>query len=156
MTFPSYTDSSSARLASRDITGILGGLWTSIASFLVRGFGSPRFSSNGPSRRSRSIHREWTTMRSSWPVPLGLILLWVWALWWGEKMTFKWMIDDCAWARWENWVSMRVRAPNLRVRFDRDKRAKRSGLNLVCVINRSKASRSKPPPCHPRRRSTTR
>lgn len=43
-------------------------------------------------------------LRSILDVRLGLIILWVLVLWWGEEAVFTGAVRDCAWDRWESWV----------------------------------------------------
>lgn len=35
----------------------------------------------------------------------GLVLLWVWVLWWGERRVFWDSVEMCGWGGWERWVS---------------------------------------------------
>lgn len=34
----------------------------------------------------------------------GLVVLWVWMLWWGERRVFEDSLEGCAWDQWETWV----------------------------------------------------
>ncbi|KAL9128042.1 MAG: hypothetical protein Q9217_003206 [Psora testacea] len=36
-------------------------------------------------------------------IRLGLVLLWVLVLWWGEEVVFASRVGDCRWERWEDW-----------------------------------------------------
>ncbi|MCJ1478919.1 hypothetical protein MMC13_007603 [Lambiella insularis] len=63
----------------------------------------------GNSRRANSVpnailHNVW---HSGWisPTKLGLILLWVLLLWWGERQVFRNSISSCQWESWEAWPS---------------------------------------------------
>lgn len=48
----------------------------------------------------------WLMLKRIFTIPNGLILLWVLALWWGERMVFRDSIEQCAWEGWERWVSV--------------------------------------------------
>ena len=37
--------------------------------------------------------------------PLLFIFCWIYTLWWGERSIFQRQVEDCAWGRWETWVS---------------------------------------------------
>lgn len=128
-----------------DTRGIIRGLWNSVRSFAERFFRELRtrasaYTSSGPTARTRSVQRKWT-LNSIFSVHLGLILVWVLTLWWGEKMSFKWTVADCAWARWENRVCRMVI-----VKEDR----------MYILLTLGAASRSKPSSCCPHCRPTDR
>lgn len=38
-------------------------------------------------------------------LPLLFIIIWVFTLWWGERVVFRYSIERCSWDHWENWVS---------------------------------------------------
>lgn len=63
----------------------------------------------GPRLRSRSDHgrsAERAPQSSiSRGLPLLLIATWILTLWWGERVVFRRSIEQCAWDRWETWVS---------------------------------------------------
>lgn len=39
-------------------------------------------------------------------LPVALILVWVFVLWWGEVGTFRRKVNQCDWQYWERWVSI--------------------------------------------------
>ena len=43
-------------------------------------------------------------------LPYLSITLWVFTLWWGERVVFRRSIEKCAWHRWESWVSLSLNA----------------------------------------------
>ena len=45
------------------------------------------------------------TIRTLFTVTNGLIIIWIWTLWWGERTVFRDSVDACAWNAWEKWVS---------------------------------------------------
>lgn len=45
------------------------------------------------------------TLRRVVTIVNALILLWVWTLWWGERMVFQESLEGCGWGEWEKWVS---------------------------------------------------
>ena len=59
--------------------------------------------SSGAASRSRSSLGRWKPW-SFLNIPLGLVLLWMVVLWWGEVASFRHAIADCAWDLWESWV----------------------------------------------------
>lgn len=48
----------------------------------------------------------WRFVRRVFTVPIALILLWFWTLWWGERTVFQESLDKCVWDKWEKWVSV--------------------------------------------------
>ncbi|KAL3465079.1 hypothetical protein BJX64DRAFT_253736 [Aspergillus heterothallicus] len=44
------------------------------------------------------------TARWLFTITNGLILLWIWTLWWGERGVFQESIGSCVWNSWEKWV----------------------------------------------------
>ncbi|KAL8823356.1 MAG: hypothetical protein Q9191_005928 [Dirinaria sp. TL-2023a] len=51
---------------------------------------------------SRSFSKDvWSGFR---PISALFILLWVLALWWGERAVFHRKVKACSWDRWEHWV----------------------------------------------------
>lgn len=36
--------------------------------------------------------------------PLLFIGLWIYTLWWGERLIFRRQVQDCTWEHWESWV----------------------------------------------------
>lgn len=109
MKFPSNTNASSSWLDPSEARANFRGSWNSARFFVENIFRELRSTrslwqtANRPTERTRSGQRK-RTLRSFFSVHLGLILLWIFTLWWGEKMTFKRTVADCAWARWENRV----------------------------------------------------
>ncbi|KAL4768725.1 hypothetical protein BDW60DRAFT_196808 [Aspergillus nidulans var. acristatus] len=45
------------------------------------------------------------TIRTLFTVTNGLIIIWIWTLWWGERTVFRDSVDACAWNAWEKWPS---------------------------------------------------
>ncbi|KAF4266511.1 hypothetical protein CNMCM8812_002712 [Aspergillus fumigatus] len=45
----------------------------------------------------------WRFVRRVFTVPIALILLWFWTLWWGERTVFQESLDKCVWDKWEKW-----------------------------------------------------
>lgn len=39
-------------------------------------------------------------------VPLFIISIWLFTVWWGEHATFAGHIRECLWQNWEGWVSL--------------------------------------------------
>ena len=37
---------------------------------------------------------------------IGLIIIWVVVLWWGERGAFSASVSNCSWSTWEQWVSL--------------------------------------------------
>lgn len=37
-------------------------------------------------------------------IPLALLAVWLWAVWWGEHRTFESHVQECIWSNWETWV----------------------------------------------------
>ena len=37
-------------------------------------------------------------------IPVGIVLLWILVLWWGEEHVFNRSISTCEWDKWETWV----------------------------------------------------
>lgn len=146
MTFSSHAAASSSWLDPSEARGSSRGYWSSIRFFIedaIRGLRSGRslaYTSHEFTQRTRSVSLKWT-LKSFFSVPLGLILLWVFTLWWGEKMTFKRTVADCAWARWENRVCV-----TLTVNEDK----------MRTLLTIGTASRSKSTSCHSHRRSPDR
>ena len=58
---------------------------------------------DGQARRLRSL-KNWKSKQPSKTV-VGLILLWLVVLWWGETSVFSRHIQACQWHTWESWVS---------------------------------------------------
>jgi hypothetical protein len=46
----------------------------------------------------------WLVLKSIFTVANGLIVLWLFTLWWGERTVFQESIDRCVWDSWEKWV----------------------------------------------------
>lgn len=51
--------------------------------------------------RIRRGEWQWNSILN---IPTALILLWIFALWWGEVGTFRSSVDHCDWHTWERWV----------------------------------------------------
>ena len=60
----------------------------------------PQGAKNG---RSHSARKAWD-LRSFLDVRLGLVILWMFLLWWGEEAAFTGSVKACAWPNWESWV----------------------------------------------------
>ena len=58
---------------------------------------------SGSSSRQSSLQSPWT-LKSLVNIQLGLIILWIITLKWGEETTFDRKVRDCAWGQWESWV----------------------------------------------------
>ncbi|KAK2758774.1 hypothetical protein FQN54_003466 [Arachnomyces sp. PD_36] len=43
------------------------------------------------------------TIRRMFRIPNLLIFLWLFTLWWGERLVFRQSIEDCDWGGWEEW-----------------------------------------------------
>ena len=63
----------------------------------------------GPQHRSRTRHGRTLEAapqsRLSRSLPFLFITTWILTLWWGERVVFRRSIAQCAWDRWETWVS---------------------------------------------------
>lgn len=44
------------------------------------------------------------TIRRMFRIPNLLIFLWLFTLWWGERLVFRQSIESCDWSDWEEWV----------------------------------------------------
>ncbi|KAL9102922.1 MAG: hypothetical protein Q9163_001982 [Psora crenata] len=70
---------------------------------------------SGPSKLERHGKQAWHILghlaqrarrikiRDLWDVRLGLVLLWMLVLWWGEVVEFASRVGDCRWEGWEDW-----------------------------------------------------
>ncbi|KKK23689.1 hypothetical protein ARAM_003446 [Aspergillus rambellii] len=45
----------------------------------------------------------WKTVRRAFTITNGLIILWIFTLWWGERGVFQESLESCAWDAWEKW-----------------------------------------------------
>ena len=66
-------------------------------------FNLKRRAKDGQGRRFRLLE-TWKSRRPS-KTAVGLILLWLVVLWWGESSVFSSHIQTCQWDTWESWVS---------------------------------------------------
>lgn len=48
----------------------------------------------------------WTALKSIFTIANGLIVLWLFTLWWGERTVFQESVETCVWGNWEKWVSL--------------------------------------------------
>ena len=56
--------------------------------------------------------------RKSRGLPFLFIILWIFALRWGERGVFRQSVEHCAWDRWESWASQPSRCDvEIRVRL---------------------------------------
>lgn len=53
-------------------------------------------------------------LRDLWDWRLGLIAVWVVALWLGEERSFAGKVGQCEWGNWENWVCYALRRHDCR------------------------------------------
>ena len=69
-----------------------------------------RISSLLPIRSIRSVSElqkmVWRMLRRIFTIANGLIVLWLFTLWWGERTIFQESVESCAWGNWEHWVSL--------------------------------------------------
>ena len=65
---------------------------------LVRVLGQDKTSRNDTLRRCVDRLRGWSKAK------IGLVVIWVLMLWWGERITFGSSVSSCEWEKWEHWV----------------------------------------------------
>lgn len=58
----------------------------------------------------------WRSLRRIFTIANGLIALWVFTLWWGERTVFRESVESCVWGNWEHWVSFLLIRPDDLVR----------------------------------------
>jgi hypothetical protein len=83
---PAPIRTGAAELESRVVS-----MWSSSSSRRIGGIGDL---SRGGLRTIRRIFR----------IPNLLVVLWLFTLWWGERLVFRQSIESCEWGDWEKWV----------------------------------------------------
>lgn len=43
-------------------------------------------------------------------IPFAITIVWLFTLWWGERLVFENSVSACRWSNWERWVRMAQRA----------------------------------------------
>ncbi|KAK1142080.1 hypothetical protein N8T08_008162 [Aspergillus melleus] len=74
-----------------------------IADLQARGASLASGGTEGSRARTALGTQIWRTFKSIFSVANGLVLLWFWTLWWGERTVFRESLETCAWGNWEHW-----------------------------------------------------
>ncbi|KAL2870376.1 putative manganese ion homeostasis (Fr) [Aspergillus lucknowensis] len=109
----SYLPTSSAsayRPARRDHfnpSGVVKTIHDALPSWATQGISAAAHSASGRldrlKNRSELKRLAWKVTRWLFTITNGLIILWIYTLWWGERSVFRDSLESCAWNAWEKW-----------------------------------------------------
>ena len=109
MTYAPYDNQQYSRKSHDESASSTQFLYDDLSQEVQRLITQPNTILNGKTRERSffilnvSFHRLLHFLRPS-RTKLGLVLIWLLVLWWGERRVFKSSIEGCQWDLWEAWV----------------------------------------------------
>ncbi|KAL2807744.1 hypothetical protein BJX63DRAFT_411370 [Aspergillus granulosus] len=105
------TSTSAYRPARQDSLArfsVFGAVHGALPSWATQGLSAAAQTASGHLERLKNRNELKSTVsraaRWLFTITNGLILLWIWTLWWGERGVFQESLESCAWGSWEKWV----------------------------------------------------